>query len=187
MIGLADGASKTGDKRAEYYKNRIKQHAELYGKSHCHALEVVLNLLYTGDVAQTRIARQLARYGLSPSGFNILSILNNFKTTGCQLHELGELLVVSRANITGVVDSLEQRGLAERVADKEDRRVRIARITAEGAALVESILPSHYAEIQEMCATLTDSEMTLVSELLTRLRHCIQNSDSNEGQRKKIK
>jgi len=186
-IGVLENGENVIDKRAEYYRKRLKQHAEQYGESHRQSLEVVLNLLYTGDVAQTRLARELANHGVSPSGFNILSILKNSEPGGLALHELGELLVVSRANITGVVDSLEQRRLVERVAGKEDRRVRIARITEAGMVLVESILPSHYAEIRDMCRVLSDSEKALITDLLTKLRQGIQKPNLTEGFRKKIK
>jgi MarR family 2-MHQ and catechol resistance regulon transcriptional repressor len=187
MTSLTEERVEDVDKRAEYYKNRVRQHAEQYGESHRRSLELILNLLYTGDVAQTRLARELANHGLSPSGFNVLTILRNFKLRGCPLHELGELLLVSRANITGVVDSLEQRGLVERVADKGDRRVRIARITPAGSALVKSILPSHYAEIRDMCSTLADSEKALVTDLLAKLRRCIEQPNLNQCKRKKAK
>jgi MarR family 2-MHQ and catechol resistance regulon transcriptional repressor len=174
------------DKRAEYYEERLRQHGEQYGESHRRSLEVLLNLLYTGDQAQTRLARHLASYGLSPSGFNVLSILKSSRQAECPLHELGELLLVSKANITGVVDSLEQRGLVARVTCQEDRRIRLARITEAGFDLVESILPSHYAEIRDMCSNLTDSEKALASQLLAKLRLCIQKANS-ECMRKKIK
>jgi MarR family transcriptional regulator, 2-MHQ and catechol-resistance regulon repressor len=186
MASFIDEPAQQIDKRADYYDNRLRQHGEQFGESHRSSLELLLNLLYTSDVAQTRLARQLAGYGLSPSGFNVLSILKNSKEAGCPLHELGELLLVSKANVTGVVDSLEQKGLVERVAYKGDRRIRLARITETGYALVESILPYHYAEIRDMSSTLTDSEKTLATKLLASLRQCIQKPNS-ECTRKKIK
>jgi DNA-binding MarR family transcriptional regulator len=87
------------------------------------------------------------------------------------MHELGELLLVSRANTTGLVDLLERRGLVERFASPLDRRVRLVRLTRAGVALLESILPGHYGRVRELLRGVNNREKAELSKLLTKLRH----------------
>lgn len=165
------------DKRSEYYREQVKDNSKRYPDYHKPSVEVVLAVLHTYDVLETNMARWLGTHGISISGFNVLMILNHAGSSGYQLHQLGELLLVSRANITGIVDSLEQRGLVERAMDKNDRRVRIAQITDAGRALLESILPSHYRGLRELCCDLTGAEKASLVELMSKLRKSMQRSN----------
>jgi DNA-binding MarR family transcriptional regulator len=82
------------------------------------------------------IAREL---GLSPSTFAALHALEQPRTMG----ELASQLHCDNSNVTGIVDGLEARGLAERGPSPKDRRVKLVAITAEGrrvrARLVKSV------------------------------------------------
>lgn len=46
------------------------------------------------------------------------------------------------STIGGVIDRLEKRGLMQRNASDEDRRVRLLTLTAEGEALLEEVQPA---------------------------------------------
>jgi MarR family 2-MHQ and catechol resistance regulon transcriptional repressor len=176
------------DKRGKYYEERVRNSAR-FEEFHRPSVELLLNLIYTYDVVETRLTRVLGAHSLSLSGFNILMILNSMKPAGCQLHELGELLLVSRANVTGLVDSLEQKGLVERTPDKSDRRVRMARLTKTGSEFLESMLPNYYVEIRRLFSGSNNSEKAALSELLANLRATIQGpvGDKKPFQRKKSK
>jgi MarR family 2-MHQ and catechol resistance regulon transcriptional repressor len=151
---------------------------------HRPSVELLLNLIYTYDVTETCLRRFLVAHCLSLSGFNVLKILSAAEATGCQLHELGELLLMSRANVTGLVDSLEQRAFVERVPDKTDRRVRVVHITAHGEALLESMLPSYYTEVRLLLMGLNNAEKATLTDLLVKLRLSIQRPDNCQDQNK---
>jgi MarR family 2-MHQ and catechol resistance regulon transcriptional repressor len=138
------------------------------------AANLIVHLLYAHDVIQTRMARYLSAHSLSPSAFNVLMILRNNESAGGEdamaLHHISELLLVSRANVTGLVDCLLGRGLVERRIDERDRRVRLASLTDEGRALLEEILPGHHAQLREMCRGVDPEERRILTRLLARLR-----------------
>jgi DNA-binding MarR family transcriptional regulator len=167
------------DKRENYYHDRVRQHGQRYRQFHLPSVQVLLNLIYTYDVTATHLARRIGGYGLSLSAFNLLMILTRGGSRGCPLSEIGELMLVSKANITGLVDCLERKGLVERVADRHDRRVRVARITKVGEALLESLLPDHYSELRTICSGLSNLEKNQLYSLLTKLRHSVQASLDN--------
>lgn len=168
-------ASKSGrselDKRESHYLNRMRRHSEKYAEFHWPSVELLVNLIYTCDVIQTHMARKIETHGLSLGAFNALMILSRREGEGYPMHELGELLLVSRANITGLVDCLERRGLVERVSPTEDRRVRLVRLTKAGQKLLESILPGHYSRVREMFQGVSNKDKAVLSKLLTTLRH----------------
>jgi MarR family 2-MHQ and catechol resistance regulon transcriptional repressor len=175
------------DKREEYYRDRVRQHGQRYQQFHLPSVQVVLNLVYTYDVAVTRLAQSVSEHELSLSAFNVLMILSRSVGKQCPLYEIGELLLVSRANVTGLMDCLERKGLVERLVDEYDRRVRMARITRAGEALLRSVLPGHYSELKRICSRLSNTEKSILSGLLTKLRHSVQSSPEFKKLRKKPK
>ncbi len=172
------------DRREHLYLERMSHHRRSYPEFHWPSVEVLLNLIYTGDVIQTYISRHMDKYGLSATAFNVLMILSRCEDKGCPMHELSELLLVTRANITGLVDSLEKKGLVERNNVAGDRRMRLARITKAGEELLEKILPQHYVNIRAMLSGLTNPEKDMLSKLLTKLRHRAQHWIETQSARK---
>src|SRR3982750_3970443 len=96
------------DKREEHYLSRMGRHGERYAEFPRPSVELLVNLVYTCEVVESHLARRVEAHKLSLGAFNALMILSRFGAEGCPMHELGELLLVSRANVTGLVDSLER-------------------------------------------------------------------------------
>ena len=53
--------------------------------------------------------------------------------------ELGERLIVTRATVTGLVDSLERQGYAERTPNPADRRSLLVSITPTGREVAQQV------------------------------------------------
>lgn len=164
-----------------YYQKRARLHGQRHREFHWPSMELLFNLAYTYDVIESRLARRLGGHGLSLSAFNVLMILSRSGAEGCALFELSRLLVVSRANITGLVDSLVEKGLVERCEDQRDRRVRIARITGEGEKLLEEILPGYYRMVREMLCGINREENRVLNNLLTRARKSVQQASEQSN------
>lgn len=170
------------DKRERHYLDRMRHHRQNYPEFHWPSVEVLVNLFYTYDVLYTRLARETEREGLSTAAFNLLMILSRCGEEGSPMHELGELLLVSRANVTGLVDCLERRGLVERAASAEDRRVRLVRLTEAGESLLKGFLPRHYEEVRAALRGVSNKEKTDLSKLLTKLRRSVQRTGRVAGE-----
>jgi DNA-binding MarR family transcriptional regulator len=169
-----------GDFLEEYYRREVRPHGTRYAGFHWPSFEVLFNLIYTYSVALNEVTELLAPHRLSPSAFNVMMILKRSGAEGRPLTELSELLVVSRANVTGLVDCLEQRGLVARTANPRDRRVRVAKLTPKGEALLERFLPDYYPEIRTMCSALNAREKAQLCELLAKLRRGMQRAAAHE-------
>src|SRR5207245_4063835 len=77
------------------------------------ATEVLINLIRTDSLITTALSRRFRRYGLSLSGFNALVILRQ-ASDGVNPYEIADRLLVTRAAVTAILDTLEARGLVRR-------------------------------------------------------------------------
>jgi DNA-binding MarR family transcriptional regulator len=75
-----------------------------------------------------------------------------------QLGELAEAFGVSVPSMSRAVDALVKDGLATRVEDSEDRRVRRIAITAKGTKVVERLVAVRLAGIEAFAATLSAAQ-----------------------------
>jgi DNA-binding MarR family transcriptional regulator len=74
------------------------------------------------------IARE---HDLRPATFGALRALDQPRT----MSELAQALHCDNSNVTGIVDSLEEKGLAGRFPSEGDRRVKLVELTEEGRRL----------------------------------------------------
>ncbi len=162
------------DRREAYYMERINQYGPTYRGFDLATTESVLNLVFTYDVLHQCTARYMAEYGLSKSTFNVLMLLRHGPPEGMQLHDLGELLLVSRANITGLISLLEEKGYVTRVVDEHDRRARYARATRKAEVLLDEFIPVHYGNIRSLMSELSPEEKDQLVGLLTKVRRSIK-------------
>jgi DNA-binding MarR family transcriptional regulator len=116
--------------------------------------------------------RFLAHYKLTLAQFNFLAILRQ-EPAGIHQSEIGARLVVSRANITGLVGRMKQAGLCRVVSDPQDARLKRIRITAAGDRLIDRIEGPYLAEIRRITRSFSAGEMEQLSETLDRLLRSI--------------
>ena len=162
------------DRRELYYRERVRELGSRYAGFDLLSTRIVLDLLHTYEVYHQLSARYMTEYGLSKSSLNILMLLSDRREEGMQLHHLGELLLVSKANITGLIDSLEEKGWVTRVVDASDRRVRYARITEKAEELLNEFMPVHYRHTQALLQDLSAHEKETLSALLKKTRRSMR-------------
>ncbi len=158
------------DRREAFYDSLVKEIGPKYGNDEPLSMRVGLELIFTCDMMHQIVTRDFADYGLSKSTYNILMLLRHGPGDGMQLHELGDLLLVSRANVTGLIDHLEQKGLVTRTVDLVDRRARYARITPPACTLLDRIAPAHNRNMDRLLQELTGSEKETLLTLLRKTR-----------------
>jgi DNA-binding MarR family transcriptional regulator len=71
------------------------------------------------------------KVGVTPSLLGALRFLDERQTMG----RMAELLHCDPSNVTGIVDALEDRSLAERKPSEVDRRIKVVELTAAGEKL----------------------------------------------------
>src|SRR5262245_28946382 len=129
------------------------------------ATEVFLHLLRAGDEAFRVVESQLAQHDITQGRFGVLMALwGNCQRAGSETDrpltpaELAERTGVTRATITGLVDTLERAGLVTRTPHPEDRRMMSVELTKRGEQLLARIMPEHFRKMAWLMGPLSEEE-----------------------------
>ena len=114
---------------------------------------LVTALLATSAALLRESDRLLRPHGLTAAQFNVLRILVS-RPEGISQRVLGELLVVDRSSVTGLLDRMEKAGWVRRADHPEDRRIYQVRLTPAGRALWEETEPRYVAAARQVTAGL---------------------------------
>jgi len=148
------------------------------------AAEVFLNLLRTGDEVFRVVEHNFTRHGLSQGRFGVLMLLwrSSLAEGKCAKPEatcmppglltpaeLAEAAGVTRATMTGLIDTLERDGLVKREADPDDRRMMPVKLTPKGRKLLEEMLPGHFRLMAEVMGSLSEVERKTLVRLLNKI------------------
>ncbi|MEU1906709.1 MarR family winged helix-turn-helix transcriptional regulator [Streptomyces hygroscopicus] len=106
-----------------------------------------------------------AKHALTGAQARVLSLLSRAPTP---MRRLAQQLKCEPSNVTGIVDRLEARGLAERRLDPADRRVKLAAATEAGRE-TSAQLRGSLDFAREPLAELSDEERTVLRDLLKRV------------------
>ncbi len=137
------------------------------------ACEAFLHLLRAGDESARVVETQLAQHNISQGRFSVLMILANRcggDVPALGPAELAEAAGVSRATMTGLIDTLERDGLVTREPATVDRRMMSVCLTAKGREILTAILPDHFKRMAWLMATLSESERRDLVQLLGKIQ-----------------
>jgi DNA-binding MarR family transcriptional regulator len=141
------------------------------------ATEAAMTLARTGDLLVRRIAEAVQPFGLNPSSALVLAILADSKSP-LPPNEIANRLILSRASVTSLLDSLEQRGYVVRMSHPTDRRMLLIELTQVGrAAAYEYRLVVHRRQKAWMSA-LTQQEQAQLVDMLQRLQAALSSKQA---------
>jgi DNA-binding MarR family transcriptional regulator len=138
------------------------------------AAEVFLHLLRTGDEAFRVVESHLAQHEITQGRFGVLMALwgncqREGKSVPLSPAEIADRTGVTRATVTGLIDTLERSGLVERTPHSDDRRMTSVMITPRGDKLLKKILPAHFRQMAWLMGPLDPAERKTLVRLLTKL------------------
>jgi DNA-binding MarR family transcriptional regulator len=146
-----------------------------------------LHLLRAGDEAYRQSEEFFNEHNISPGRFTVLMLLSE-KLGGGSLPqtpaEIAEKAGVTRATITGLVDTLERDGLVTREHDSDDRRMMRVHITPKGQATLREILPGHFKRMALLMAPLSENERKTLVRLLEKV--AVEGSKMANGARARL-
>ena len=132
-------------------------------------LRVWLRLLSCANRIEQDVRQELrAAFGMTLPRFDLLSQLER-APAGLTMGELSRRLMVTRGNVTGLIDRLVQR-----MPMPSDRRAAIVKLTPEGAAAFREMLPNHEAVIAAKLGAMKRSDLRQLQSLLGRLKDRLQ-------------
>ena len=153
----------------------LLQAAEEFPELDPSATEAFLHLLRAGDEAFRVVEAHLAQHDITQGRFAVLMALwarcrrDGEQAAPMTPAELAERTSVTRATMTGLIDTLERADLVRRAPHSDDRRMMTVGLTERGRDLLAKILPQHFRQMAWLMEPLSEDERKTFVALLSKL------------------
>lgn len=124
-------------------------------------------LILMGDRLARSADQRLEQWNIGESDYNVLRILNGALKPLTQV-EIGRRLLCSRANVTKIVDRLQQKKMVSR-RPAADRRENLVGITSRGVKFLRDTILEMLSLSDESMAPLSRQELIGLERLLHKL------------------
>ncbi len=140
------------------------------------SLAAVSNVFRTATAVRNRMERDVLRpHRLSWSAFVVLFVLRIWGSQ--ESRSLATEAGISGGTLTGVLDTLERKGLAMRQPVPEDRRRVEVALTPAGTKVVNDVMPAFNHEESLVTGDLTEDETATLASLLRRVLRTAEDLD----------
>ena|SRR5437763_5309363 len=114
-------------------------------------------------------SEHLRSWGLSTAQFDILARVG--ATRGITQQELADRLLVTKGNISQLLDRMEKLGLLKRCQEKRSNTLML---TEQGQALHDRVVPAQEELIAEQLSALSPAEVADLQGLLRKVDHSLR-------------
>ena len=150
---------------------------ERYPKASASATECAMNLVFTADLLVKRITELLKAYDLSPASGLVLSMLADAEAP-LSPYEIADRLIISRATVTGLIDSLERRGYAQRIPHQSDRRMILVEPTDTGSQVANAFRPVVHENQKVWLEVLSEADQQRLIASLHQLQDSLMDAEA---------
>lgn len=139
------------------------------------ATETAMNLVRTADLLVKRIADLIQPFDLTPSSGLVLGILADLGEP-LPPNKIAERLIISRASVTSLIDSLERRGYVRRVPHSTDRRMLLIELTDAGSQVAHDFRLLVHKNQKEWLSVFSEQEQAQLIDTLHRIQTVLTES-----------
>jgi MarR family transcriptional regulator, organic hydroperoxide resistance regulator len=144
------------------------------------AMAAVSNIYRAANVVRNHLERQiLAGEDLSWAAFTVLFVLWIWGDQ--QTRHLADEAGVTKGTLTGVLKTLEKRGLTRRRAHDDDGRLVLVSLEPKGAAVIERLFPAFNQGEASVSAALAEQEKEQLASLLRKIIRSVENGQDAEA------
>jgi DNA-binding MarR family transcriptional regulator len=118
-------------------------------------------------VSNKKLQDDLERLDLTSPQFYVLATIGY--AGGLPFGEIGEKMMVTVSNLTGIVDRLEEKRLVVRERDTHDRRVVRVTLTEKGLKVYKNTIPLFEKSISQFFSPLNKPQQKELASLLRKL------------------
>jgi DNA-binding MarR family transcriptional regulator len=133
--------------------------------------KVMVTIVRIAELFKKDSSTIFKNYGLTFPQYNVLRVLDGSETGQNTITNIGKVLLVTGANMTGIAKRLEKNGFLIRKGDPNDERVTLLEITPKGRQTLNNISESKDKNIERYMEDFTNEEKDL---LLKSLRTVIK-------------
>jgi len=179
-------SEKLGETTAEIearISRTVASYAHAFPDVDPRALASHLELVITGNAVANGLARHIAGAGFDVTRprFTLLRLLYLSPEQRLLQNEIAREMAVTSANVTQIIDSLEEEGWVERVVSPTDRRFTYAQLTPAGVEACDRLVPAIVEFMASTCGALTPDEQAQLIELLRRVRSHLKSLYAKEA------
>lgn len=140
------------------------------GAAEAATVRLWLRLLGTAHAVESRLrARLQGEFATTMPRFDAMAQLARVPE-GMTMSALSQRMMVTKGNITGLIERMAAEGLVERTLDPRDRRATIVRLSASGRHRFAAVAPVMRTWILEELAGLEEDDIDQLYRLLGRIR-----------------
>ena len=151
-------------------RENVRRYCAAHDFADYDAVNLLLTLKRTAHEFNGLTESYCETVGLTPGRLAVLMVLNSSPEKAFPLSEIGDHLVVTRANITGLIDGLAREGLVRRIDHPQDRRMVLAQLTERGRKFLSVFAPQHHGKVKSFLSCLSSTEKRQLVALLDKLR-----------------
>ena len=136
------------------------------------ATECFTNLFHAGNLLMELHNRESREdYQLSPSARQVLAVVEGAGEP-IEPSVIAERVLITTGSMTSVLDTLEKRGLIQRMPHPDDRRKILVEITPDAQAILDELLPSLHARERDVISNaLSTREQRELLQLIAKVQH----------------
>ncbi len=150
----------------------LRRFAARYPDADIDAVLQFLTILRIGtDLSNALDAFLDQRHGLLQGRWWVLILLMREEDLTSSPSELAAKSGVTRATMTGLLEGLMRERLVERLADATDGRRYRVRLTAEGQAKLDVVMPDYYRRVKELMLAVPAERRSALVDDLRHLKH----------------
>jgi MarR family transcriptional regulator, organic hydroperoxide resistance regulator len=125
---------------------------------------------------QAAVGDRLRQIGVSIPQCDVLTTLS--EKEGVSQQQLAERLYVTKGNISGLLDRLEEAGFVERRAAAADRRQYSIHLTEAGRAMAEKAIAVQHRWIASTLGRLSEADLEALETQLIALRDIVREQEA---------
>jgi DNA-binding MarR family transcriptional regulator len=136
----------------------------------CSAMEIVGRILKLGKIMEKRAGLALKDTEVHYTDLDVLATLRRSgKPYELSPKKLMQSVIITSGAMTALLDRLNRLGYIERTNDKNDRRIKRARLTLKGVKIIDKAIEKRFEEASNSIKDLSLTDKTNLSILLKKL------------------
>jgi DNA-binding MarR family transcriptional regulator len=130
--------------------------------------DFVSSVIRLANLLNRRMGPLFEKAGITPQQWSVLTILDHAQTP-MTLASIARELSVSKQNMTGMIDRLQQLGLVERADDPNDLRSARVQLTRRGRTLLDRMAESYEEWRKTIGGEISDRELRALARAVRLL------------------
>ena len=134
--------------------------------------EAVFKIISGSEALIKEANKFFSKYNVTVAQYNVIVILST-ATDRVTQNDLVNEMVVSRSNITGIVDRLEKAGYVVREGDLKDRRVKYVRLLPKGKNLIKEVSDNYFKRLKDVFSCLNTKDKEDIIRIMLKIEKAL--------------